>query len=264
MIICYPLILRQNKLVTKKIKVGAVSYLNTKPLIYGFEQGMMKDEIELVINYPSKIAEMLVNGSVDVGLVPVAVIPQMKEHYIVSRYCIGCDGEVGSVCLFSDVPLQKIERILLDYHSRTSIELLKILLNEYWKIDPLIEMTSDDYTRKIKGTTAGLVIGDKAFAQRKISLYIFDLGMEWKKYTSLPFVFAAWVSNRKKEESFIDSFNDANEMGLQNIDKIVAENPFQLFDLKAYFTSYINYSFDKSKEKAMALFLQKLNAVVAL
>ena len=117
-----------------KTRVGAVSYLNTKPLIYGFEKGMMQDEVELVIDYPSKIADALVNNEIDIGLVPVAVLPQMKNHYFVGDYGIACNGEVATVCLFSEVPLEEIETVQLDYQSRTSVALLKILLKEHWKI----------------------------------------------------------------------------------------------------------------------------------
>ena len=79
----------------KKIRVGAVNYLNTRPLVYGFEQGMMKDEIDLIMDYPSKIATMLMNDEIDAGLVPVSIIPELKEHNIIADYCISCDGEVG-------------------------------------------------------------------------------------------------------------------------------------------------------------------------
>ncbi|MEO6330170.1 MAG: menaquinone biosynthesis protein [Ginsengibacter sp.] len=241
----------------RKIKAGAVNYLNTKPLIYGFEQGMMKEEMDLLMDYPSKIAGMLAQDEIDVGLVPISIIPELKEHYLISDYCIGCNGEVGSVGLFSDVPLSKIKKILLDYQSRTSVELVKVLIKDFWEIDPVIEMTSQDYQSKIKGTTAGLVIGDRAFEQRKISEYMFDLGLEWKKHTGMPFVFAAWVSNKKLAQSFLESFNKANTAGLQNIDKIIIENPFTLFDLRAYYTSFINYKLDEDKKKAMNFFLQK-------
>ena len=138
-----------------KVRVGAVSYLNTKPLIYGIEKGMIKDEAELLIDYPSKIAGMLLDDKIDVGLVPVAILPKMKEHYIISDYCIGSVGEVASVCLFSEVPLYDIETILLDYQSRTSVALLKVLIKEYWKLDVDFEDTSGDYQSKISGTTAG-------------------------------------------------------------------------------------------------------------
>ncbi|MDQ6888671.1 MAG: menaquinone biosynthesis protein, partial [Bacteroidota bacterium] len=193
-----------------KIRVGAVSYLNTKPLIYGFDQGKINEEAELIIDYPSNIASMLLADKIDVGLVPVAIIPELKEYHIISDYCIASDGDVASVCLFSDVPMENIEKILLDYQSRTSVELLKILVKEHWKIHPVFEETAAEYQQEITGTTAALVIGDRALEQRKKSTYIFDLGLEWKKFTGLPFVFAAWVSNKKFNEDFIKIFNEAN------------------------------------------------------
>lgn len=242
----------------RKIRVGAVSYLNTKPLIYGFEHGMMTESIELKIDFPSKIAVMLLEDEIDLGLVPIAIIPEMKDHYIISDYCIGCDGAVASVALFSDVPLNKIERILLDYQSRTSVELLKILIREYWKIDPVLETTMGEYQSKISGTTAALVIGDRALEQRKISPFIFDLGLEWKKFTGLPFVFAAWVSNKKLDVNFTDAFNKANAFGLNNLDLVLQENPFDAFDLKDYYTKYISYSLDENKLMALKNFIKKL------
>ncbi len=219
---------------------------------------MMSEQVELITEYPSKIFTMLINDEIDLGLVPVTLIPELKEHYIISDYCIGCDGEVASVCLFSEVPLDKIEKVLLDYQSRSSVELLKILIKEYWKIDPVLEMATPDYRNNITGTTAGLVIGDRAFEQRKISTYKYDLGLEWKNFTGLPFVFAAWISNKKLPDTFIQSFNSANLFGLYQIDKVIAKNPYELFDLKKYYTSCINYKLDVPKLKALNLFLQKL------
>ena len=244
----------------RKIRVGAVSYLNTKPLVYGFDHGMMAESIELKIDFPSSIASMLLNDEIDVGLVPVAIIPEMKDYYIISDYCIGSTGEVGSVCLFSEVPLNKIERVLLDYQSRTSVELLKILIKSYWHIDPVFEDTSGNYQAGISGTTAALVIGDRALEQRKKSTYIYDLGAEWEKYTGLPFVFAAWISNKKLDEDFIAAFNKANLSGLNNIDDVVEENYYPVFNLKAYYTKYISYNLDESKKEGLALFLDKLKA----
>jgi len=191
----------------QKLKVGAVSYLNTKPLIYGFEHGKMRDEIELVIDYPANIASHLLHNRIDIGLVPVAIIPSLKEHHIISDYCIGCDGEVASVCLFSDVPLQQIETILLDYQSRTSVALLKILLQEHWKTSPKLIAGQAHYEQEIAGTTAGLVIGDRALTQRLHSKYIYDLGSSWKEMTGFPFVFGDLVSNKPGFEAIIAAFN---------------------------------------------------------
>ncbi|MEO6290747.1 MAG: menaquinone biosynthesis protein [Ginsengibacter sp.] len=241
-----------------KIRVGAVSYLNTKPLIFGFNNPITQETIDLVIDYPSKIASMLLENQVDVGLVPVAIIPEMPEYHIISDYCIGSDGEVASVCLFSEVPLQNIETILLDYQSRTSVELLKVLAKEFWKINPIFKETSGEYQQQVSGSTAALVIGDRALQQRKISPYIYDLGAAWKKFTGLPFVFAAWVSNKKLSEDFINAFNEANALGLNRIEQIISENPFDAFDLSKYYTQYISYNLDENKKQGLKLFLHKL------
>jgi len=232
--------------------------LNTKPLIYGFKNGLMKDEVDLFIDYPSKIAAMLLNNEMDIGLVPVAIIPEMKEHYIISDFCIGSVREVASVCLFSEVPINKIETILLDYQSRTSVALLKILIKEYWKINVKFEETSENYQSKISGTVAGLVIGDRALQQRKISPYIYDLGLEWKKFTGLPFVFASWISNKKPEENFIKNFNEANAFGLNQIDKVIKENHYKAFDLRHYYTDCISFDLNENKKKGLELFLGKI------
>ncbi len=244
----------------KKIRVGAVSYLNTKPLVYGFEQGMMKEEITLINDYPARIASMLLNDEIDVGLVPVAIIPEMEQWHIISDYCIGTEGEVASVCLFSETPLENIEKVLLDYQSRTSVALAKVLIDRYWKISPELIHAKEDFRDHIKGTTAGLVIGDRALQQRKISPYIYDLGAAWKAHTGLPFIFAAWISNKQLDDDFIESFNKANKVGLDNIDEVVRLNPYELFDLKKYYTQYINYNLDDQKRKGMGLFLQQLPA----
>jgi len=241
-----------------KIRVGAVSYLNTKPLIYGFEQGKMKEQVELMIDYPANIAAQLINDQIDIGLVPVVVLPSLKEHHIVSDYCIGCDGEVASVCLFSEVPLQEIETILLDYQSRTSVALLRILLKEYWNFSPGLIPASRDYEMGIAGKTAGLVIGDRALSQRLKSKYIYDLGLAWKEMTGLPFVFAAWISNKKLHQSFIDDFNEANAFGLAHLDEVIIQNPNADFDLKAYYSDFIKFRLTEEMFDAAKLFISKI------
>ena len=242
-----------------KIKVGAVSYLNTKPLIYGFEQGMMADEIDLVIDYPANVAKLLVENKIDIGLIPVAAIPLLREHYIISDYCIGCDGEVASVCLFSQVPIHEIETILLDYQSKTSVALLQLLLKEHWKIEPTLIESSADYEKDIKGTTAGLVIGDRAFKQRLISPYIYDLGLAWKEMTGLPFVFAAWVSNKEIDADFVEQFNRANKYGLERLEEVVEKNTSPHFDLRSYYTKNIEFELSVIKLKSVKLFIEKIS-----
>jgi chorismate dehydratase len=248
----------------QKIKIGAVSYLNTKPLIFGFEQGMMKDELELIIDYPANIAGLLLRDEIDIGLVPVAIIPSLKEHHVISDYCIGSDGEVASVCLFSDVPLQEIRTILLDYQSRTSVALLKILLKEHWNISPALIAAKTGYENEIGGTVAGLVIGDRALAQRQRSKFIYDLGTAWKEMTGLPFVFAAWVSNKKLPDTFIHSFNAANAFGFTQLQQVIEQNPLPYFDLEQYYTRYVKFKLNSSMQEAKALFLKKIGSIGTL
>jgi chorismate dehydratase len=239
----------------EKIRVGAVSYLNTKPLIFGFEKGMMQDEIELVIDHPRNIANALLDGTIDIGLVPVAIIPQMKSHYIVADYCIAADGEVATVCLFSQVPLEQIETVLLDYQSRTSVMLVQYLFKFYWKLQPAFVDAASDFIQHINGTTAAVVIGDRAFVQRNVSTFCFDLSLAWKNHTGLPFVFAAWVSNRPMSNQFMQAFNEANLAGLLQLDEVIKENPCSVFDLRKYYTQYIQYKLTDKKREGLSLFL---------
>ena len=242
----------------KITRVGIVSYLNTRPLLYGIERSLIMEQIVLVQDYPANIAGKLLDNSIDVGLVPVAVIPKLKESHIITDFCIGCNGPVASVCLFSDVPLEEVEEVLLDYQSRTSVALVRLLLREYWKQAPKLIDTRSEYQSKIKGTTAGLLIGDRALAQRKVSPYIYDLGEAWKNHTGLPFVFAAWVSNKKLPGKFIADFNTANKAGVSHIDDVIAANPSDIFDLKKYYTSHIHYILDREKREGLKLFLEKI------
>ena len=153
------------------------------------------------------------------------------------------------------MPLEQITTVLLDYQSRTSVLLVQYLLKEYWKLNPEFKKAGVDFINEIKGTTAAVVIGDRAFVQRTISPYIYDLGEAWKNHTSLPFVFAAWVSNKPLPAAFIASFNEANEYGLQRVKEVVQENPFPVFDLEKYYSHYIQYRLDNEKRKGLQQFL---------
>jgi chorismate dehydratase len=225
-------------------------------LIYAVERNLLKEKIQLIFDYPANIASMLLDDEIDIGLIPVAVIPDMKEHAIISDYCIGCEGEVASVCLFSEVPVEDIKEVLLDYQSRTSVELLKILLRDYWRHSPVFLSTSEGYVDRIKGTTAGLVIGDRAFSLLYRYPYVYDLGAIWKQHTGLPFVFAAWVSNKKLDEGFLCAFNQANAYGLDHIDLVMRQLHLPGYDLRRYFTRNIDYRLDDRKRAGLDLFLR--------
>ncbi len=217
------------------------------------------DRIELIEEYPSKIAAMLLNDEIDIGLVPVAVIPKMKESFIITDYCIGAVGEVASVALFSEVPMEQIETVLLDYQSRTSVNLAKVLFKEYWKKEVILQDATEDFRSNIKGNVAGIVIGDRALKQRNISPYMYDLATAWIEFTKLPFVFAAWVANKPLGEDFEDAFNRANAYGVKHIIEVVKEQGPQHYDLLKYYTENISYELTDEKRKGLALFLEKLS-----
>jgi chorismate dehydratase len=244
------------------LKISAVSYLNTIPFVHGLKQSELIKIIDLQLDYPSICAEKLINGIVDLALVPVAVIPKLKEAHIISDYCIGANGAVDTVCLYSDVPIEEIESIVLDYQSRTSVALLKILLNEYWQLNPELKKANVGFEENIKGNHAALVIGDRAFALNTKYAYIYDLSAIWKKMTGLPFVFAAWVANKKLPQDFIVSFNKALEKGLSNIDKALALEGNSYPNCKNpedYLNNKISYNLDVEKQKGMELFLRKIS-----
>lgn len=242
-----------------KIRVGAVSYLNTRPLIYGIKNHPVFHDIELVEDYPSRLAQMLIEDRIDVGLIPVAATVNLKNWNIITDVCIGSDGPVASVAIFSEEPLERIEKIYLDYQSGTSVNLARVLLKEYWKKDiEFIHASGEDFRDKIKGTAAGVVIGDRALEQRLRSKYTYDLGEAWKQHTGLPFVFAAWIANKELRAEFKTAFNEANLSGLRNIDKVVKENSYALFDLKGYYSNFVRYDLDDEKRRGMALFLEKI------
>ena len=238
----------------EKTWVGAVSYLNTKPLIYGFEHGVMQDEVHLILDYPSKLAERMNKGELDVALLPVAAMADIKNAFIFSEYCIGSEGKVASVCLFSEVPMDEIDVIYLDYQSRTSVALLQVLLKHHWKKEVQFIPADENYISNIKGSSAGLIIGDRAFEQLNHFEYIYDLAGEWHSFTGLPFVFAAWVSTKDLSSKFVDDFNRAIAVGLSHLNEICSSQQYPHYDLNVYYNHNISYKLDSKKQDALVLF----------
>lgn len=230
-------------------------------MVYGMQDSAFLQEHELVPDYPAKVAQMLKNGDVDVALIPVAFLKELPEYYIVSDYCIASDYEVASVCLFSEVPVDQLTTVYLDYQSRTSVALAKVLMKEFWGISPqLIDARDESYRTKIEGTTGAVVIGDRALEQRRLSTYIYDLATEWRSMTSLPFVFAVWVSVKPMSKEWIEQFNAANAVGFSFIDEIAEAQKYPVYDLKKYYTHNISYKLDDDKRKGMQRFLDFLTA----
>ena len=236
-----------------------MSYLNTKPLLYGINRHEVRNEIILTEDYPSQIARMLIDDEIDVGLIPVSAILRLEEWNIITDFCIGCDGPVASVGIFSQVPMTEITHVYLDYQSRTSVNLARVLLKEFWDRQvEFIDAAGEDFRNQIDGTTAGVVIGDRALEQRQHSKYVYDLGEAWKQHTGLPFVFAAWIANKQLPVDFVKKFNDANREGLGHIPDVIDENPYNIYSLTQYYNDNISYEFTPDKQAGMELFLRKI------
>lgn len=244
-----------------KHKLSVVSYLNTIPFVYGLQQAGFGSKLDISLDIPSACAEKLIDGKADIGLVPIVVLKQMQNPQIISDYCIGANGAVDTVCLFSDVPIHEIESISLDYQSKTSVALLKILLDEYWRISPELLLSEVGYEDEIKEKKAGLIIGDRAFLYNNKFDYTYDLAEIWRLHTGLPFVFACWIANKKLDQDFQIEFSKALSFGINNINKAIEEAAEIYSHCKNptdYLNNKISYLLNTEKRKAMQLFLQKI------
>ena len=236
-----------------------MSYLNTKPLLYGLEHGQLSNEVELVLDYPANLVRLLQSNQIDIGLIPVGALPSLGEYQIISDYCIGTKGEVASVAVFSEVPMEEIDTVLLDYQSRTSVMLCKILFEKHWKKKvQFIDAKEESYIDSIRGNVAGLVIGDRALKLRNSFNFKFDLGSGWKEMTGLPFVFAVWVAVHQPSQAILHDMLDFCALGLINLDKVIIANPYPHYDLGMYYRKNIAYRLSPEMKQSIELYLSFL------
>lgn len=241
------------------IKVSIVSYYNTIPFMYGIETyEKERDQSVFLVqkDYPSKCAEALITGQVDIALVPVATLCENSNLELVTDYCIGADGAVDSVLLLSDDPIESLSEVILDYQSKTSNNLYKVLAKHYWKVSPNTLVGSEGYELDKKAGRGVIVIGDRAFNSHTHYKYKYDLALEWKQFTGLPFVFAGWACFADKPKDLFNHLQKALELGVNKIDESIAqvEIPSNI-DIKDYLSEKISYRFDDQKKKALELFL---------
>ena len=242
---------------TNRIRVGAVNYLNTKPLIEGLTE--FAPEIDLSLELPSKLADQMSNGELDVGLIPVIEFFRAENYSFVPGVSIASRGPVLSVTLFSRVPWPEIRSVALDEGSRTSAALTQILLRKRYGITPQVEplpinMEADDLT-----TDAVLLIGDRAMRACLPGFeYAYDLGQEWADWTGLPMVFALWAVRDGVELSPATeaAFGKAKEHGLSRAGQIAArEAPHLGLDpgfCRRYMTNIIHYDLGERELAGLA------------
>ena len=242
-------------------KISAVSYLNTIPFVYGIQRSGFLKDYRLDLDIPSLCAEKLKNGVVDVALIPVGALNDLASFEFITDYCIGAVNTVKTVLLLSHKPLSEITEIGLDYDSRTSVQLVKVRAKYQWKIAPLWKNLQPGQASQDSGLEAIVAIGDKTFGLVKKYPYCYDLAEEWIRLTSLPFVFAVWVTTKKLPEPLQTALNSALEYGVGHIketleffkDKLPAEE-----DCQSYLEKNISYTFDERKKEGLALFLKYL------
>ncbi|TSD66664.1 menaquinone biosynthesis protein [Inquilinus sp. KBS0705] len=245
-----------------KIKVSAVSYTNTKPFLYGLQHSAIQDNIELSLDNPSDCAQKLIDDVVDIGLIPVAATLSMPQWEIVSAYCIGAVGAVNSVFIFSNCAINDVKTVQLDPQSRSSNNLARVLLKNYWKIQPELITGADDYSHATDANTAFVQIGDRTFGKKENYKYVYDLAEEWQKFTGLPFVFAAWIANKPIPADFMKQFDEALRFGLAHRHELLKQLPQRAdFDLEDYLMHKLDFDLTDDKRKALYLFLDYIKAL---
>lgn len=211
---------------------------------------------------PSDCAQKLIDGVVDIGLIPVAATLNMPYWEIVSNYCIGAVGAVNSVFIFSNCDISEVKNIQLDPESRSSNNLAKVLLKNYWKVTPEQITNALDYTKNPDPNTAFVQIGDRTFGKKEQFKYVYDLAEEWQNFTGLPFVFAAWIANKPISADFIDEFNQSLKYGLDHRAELIKSLPSRPdFDLEDYLMHKLDFSLTDDKRKALHLFLDYIKAL---
>lgn len=254
------------------VRIGAVSYLNTKPLVYGLQQ--LLPDAEIVYDLPSRLADDLATGKLDVALIPSIEYLQQPGYTIISDACIACRGPVYSVQLLSRKPIQEIETLALDEGSRTSVAMVQILLKERFNLLPRLEPFPIGSDISELPSDAVLVIGDRAMHLSNDGFHeTWDLGDQWCRWSELPFVFAMWVARQSFSEHFERvqaALSTARDQGLDHLEEIAEEESshVQLTQPQclAYLRDNLHFQLGSREQQGLELFFdhaQKLDLLAS-
>ena len=242
------------------MRIGAVTYLNTRPLVYGLEH--CRHPHELIYDLPSRLADQLAAGSLDVALIPSIEYLREPSYAIVSDACIACRGPVLSVKLFSRVPFAGISSIQLDEGSRTSAALVQILLRERFALKPLVTQLPIGATLDETTADAVLLIGDRAIHARHADFpFVWDLGDEWCRFAELPFVFAVWTARPGIPTADVAAILTlSRDVGMSHLEQIADEEASR-HDLTTdecldYFRRNLYFYFGPQEQRGLRLFAQ--------
>ena len=244
-----------------RLRIGAVSYLNTKPLVYGLESA--DERFDIIYDLPSRLADRLAERELDVALIPVIEAINNPIYTIVSDACIACRGPVRSVKLFSKVQAGRISTLALDEGSRTSATLSRIILMKQFGCTPeCVPLAMTDSWREVDADAA-LVIGDRAMKSLTSDDLPFqieiDLGEFWHRWTELPFVFAVWAALPGTDLNLLDhALSDARDSGRNNLDEICAsaspEYGLSQSECRDYLTKHLHFQLGPREKLGLSQF----------
>jgi chorismate dehydratase len=248
-------------------RIGAVSYLNTKPLIHGLTDRL--PDCDLVLDLPSRLAERLSAGDLDVALIPsVEFLRASRDFEIISNACIACRGAVRSVQLLFRRAPQSVRSIALDVGSRTSAAMAQVLLYERFGIRPSVSTLPIEADFYLDCSDALLVIGDRAMKiQTDRFLECWDLGAHWNQWSGLPFVFAMWVARRSESGNsrlaeVSEALEACRDQGLANARAIAGQfapdYDLSLDDCLLYFTKQLHFTLGEREQAGLHLFSDQL------
>ncbi|RMG70327.1 MAG: hypothetical protein D6722_08835 [Bacteroidetes bacterium] len=253
--------------------IALVSYINTRPFLDGLQAHFTEEEARLHLMPPADCARYLAQGRCDIALIPAGALPAFRgqDIHLLPDYCIGANGQVESVFIFSQRPIEQLDTLRLDPHSRSSNGLARILLQHHWRRDlALIQPTERDFAH-IAGATGAVVIGDEAVRLWLSGryAYAYDLAEAWHDFTGLPFAFAVWAYRPGQlRPSQIQALGAALEAGIQQpLDSAARWAGF--YDLppdfsRRYLSECIDYRFDAPKHRALARYIRLLTALPEL
>jgi chorismate dehydratase len=250
------------------LRISAISFLNTAPLMWDFENGepaaRLRQNFEISYTIPSKCAEQLKEGSADIGIIPVAAYPVIPDLLIVPDVGIAAKNKVLSILLVSKVAIDKIRSVATDESSRTSAALVEIYLRKFVGTDPGFSRQKPSLKEMLQWHDAALLIGDPALQARTDGYFVYDLAEEWKRWTGRPFVFAFWavrraaLEGRAAEPNIAEVFRQSRDNGLKHIPDIAsAWAPKLSLSAKLiadYLTENVDYSLDPDNLEGLSLF----------
>jgi chorismate dehydratase len=244
-----------------ELRIGAVSYLNTKPLVYGLAERL--PDAELVFDFPSRLADALAAGELDIALVPSAELFGHPEWSVVSDACIACRGPVLSVKLLFRLPPQQVRTLALDEGSRTSAILSRILLRELAGVRPRLTTLPLGHKPADVDADAVLVIGDRAIRSAEAEFVeVWDLGDRWCRWAELPFVFAMWVARPGVDTTVAEkALAETRDHGCQNLAQIAREQSLAMqlpYDLVfEYLSRNLHFELGVRERRGFSLFREK-------